>query len=78
MGKPPPPTVRLMRHAGPPEVPEWQALGHGTVFQGSRSEEAEDCGDRYKAEIEAGLRGIEVTDIKCFYILMPGEGVDSG
>ena len=37
--KPPPPTVRPMRHASPLTGPERQAPGHGTVCQGGRAEE---------------------------------------
>ena len=47
-GKPPPPMVRPMRHAGPPAGPEWQALSQSPVCQGSGEEEAADCRGRDK------------------------------
>ena len=43
VGKLPPPTVRPMQHAGPPEGPERQAPDQGTVCQGGGTEETAAC-----------------------------------
>ena len=45
-GKPPPPTVTTMRHAGPMEVTKRQAPHHRTVQKGRGTKEASDGGGR--------------------------------
>ena len=67
-GKPPPPTVRPMQHAGPLSIPERQAPGHVPVYQWSGAEEAAARKCRDKIELGAGLRGIQRTDTECFGI----------
>ena len=49
-GKLPPPVVRPMRHAVPPEGPERQAPGHVTLCQGGGAEETTACGGRDERE----------------------------
>ena len=77
-GKLTPPMVRPLRHDVPPTGPEQKAPCHGTVCQGSGTEEAAARGGGEKGELGAGLRGIQVTDKKCLDIQIPGEGFDSG
>ena len=55
IGKPPPPTVRPMQHAGPLTGPERQSPCHIPVCQGSGAEEAAARGGRVEGEIRAGL-----------------------
>ena len=54
-GKPTPPTVHLMRHAGPPSGPEPQAPFHSPVRQESGAEEAVACRDGDVGELGEGL-----------------------
>ena len=54
-GKLPSPTVRPMRHDGPPAGPERQALCHGPFCQGSGAEEAAARGGGEEGELRAGL-----------------------
>ena len=54
-GKPPPPTVRPMRHYVPLTGPERQALFHNPVCQGSGAEDAASRRGRDKGELRAGL-----------------------
>ena len=54
-GNPPPPTVRLMRHAGTQAGPEREAPGHGTVCKGGGAEEMTDCGGGDEGEFGAGF-----------------------
>ena len=59
-GKPPPPTVLPMRHAGPPAGPERQASYHRPVYKGRLVEEAAACrgGDEgVLREVLQGIRG---------------------
>ena len=50
-GKPTPPTVNPMRHAGPPSGTEWQAPCHRSVRQGSGEKEAEARGGGSEGEL---------------------------
>ena len=54
-GKLPPPTVRLMRHAGPQAVHELMAPDHGTVYKGDGVEDKTACGGGGEGEFRAGL-----------------------
>ena len=67
-GTPPPPTVRPMQHAGPPEGTECQAPCHSTVCQGSGAEEVADLGGGDEGEFRAGLLGIQGAATKCLDI----------
>ena len=75
-GKPPPPTVRPMRHDGPPVGPERQAPCYSPVCQGSGAKEAAARGGGGEGELGAGLRGIQGTNTRFLNIYIPGEGVD--
>ena len=74
--KPPPPTVHLMRHSGPPAGTEWQSPYHSSVRQGSGVEEAADSGGGAEGEIGEGLQGIWGATRECNGVLIPGKGVD--
>ena len=54
-GKPPPPTVHPMRHAGPPAGAERQATCHSSVRQGSGAEEAAARGVGAEIDLGEGL-----------------------
>ena len=54
-GKPPPPTVHPMRHAGPPAGTERQAPCHSAVRQGSGAEEAAARGGGAEGELGEGF-----------------------
>ena len=75
-GKPPPPKVHLMRHAGPPAGPERQVTCHSPVRQGSGAEEAAACGGGDKGDLGEGLRGMQGAAGECHDIKIPGTGAD--
>ena len=54
-GKPPPPTVNPMRHAGPPAGTERKAPCHSSVRQGSRAEEEAASGGGSEGELGEGI-----------------------
>ena len=54
-GKPPPPTVPPMRHAGPLAYTERKAPCHRTVRQGSRAKEAAVSGGGFEGEHGEGI-----------------------
>ena len=67
-GKPTPPTVSPILHAGPPAGLERQAPDHVLVCQGAGAEEVTIHGGGDEGDIRAGLRGIRRTDTECFSI----------
>ena len=54
-GKPPPPTLRPMQHAGSQAGPEQTAPDHGTVCKWGGAEKTTDRGGGEKGEFGAGL-----------------------
>ena len=64
-GKPPPPTVPLMQHAGPPVYTKRKAPCHFTVRQGSGAKEAAASGGGAEGELREGLLGIWGAAGKC-------------
>ena len=77
-GKPPPPTVHPMIHAGPLSGTEPQAPCHSSVLQVRGAKEAAASGGGAEGELETGLRGIRVDAGKCDGVLIPGTGVYGG
>ena len=78
-GKPPPPTVPLMRHDGPLAYTEQKAPCHRTVCHGSGAKEAAACIGRAEGEHGEGLQDIRgsagnVTSFKCLgWVLKAGD-----
>ena len=72
-GKPPPPTLPPMGHAGPPAYTEQKALYHCTVCQGSGLEEAADSVGGDEGDHGEGLLGIRgaAGKITAFKYLLP-------
>ena len=75
-GKPPPPTVPLMQHAGPPVYTKRKAPCHFTVRQGSGAKEAAASGGGAEREHGEGFRGIQGSALKWYGVYVPGTGVD--
>ena len=61
-GKPPPPTVHPMWHAGPPAVTEHQSPCHGSVRQGRGAKEVAASRGGAEGELREVLRDIRVAD----------------
>ena len=77
-GKPPPPMVHPMRHAGPQEGTEGQAPCHSSVRQGSRAEEAAASVGGAEGDLGEGVQGILGSAGECNGVSIPGTGVDAG
>ena len=77
-GKPPPPTVPLMQHAGPLAYVEHKAPCHRTVCQGGEAEEKAVSGEGVKGELREGLSGLWRTFGKCDGVQVSGKGDDGG
>ena len=78
VGKPPPPKVHLMRHAGPLAGTERQAPCHSSVRQGSGAEEEVASGGGARVELREVLRVILGAAVECNAVLITGTGVDDG
>ena len=63
--KPPPPTMHLMRHAGPPAGTEQQLPCHSSVRQGNGAKESAASGGGDEGYLREGLRGISGAARKC-------------
>ena len=72
----PPPTVRQVRHSGPPEGAEWASPGDRAVCERSRGEETAAGRDRDEGKLGAGFRSIWGTDRVGVGIQILGEDPD--
>ena len=77
-GKPPPPTVTLMRHAGPPPNTERKAPCHRTVREGRGAKEAAASRDGAEGEHGEGLQGLRKTSLYVYLLQIPGAGIERG
>ena len=77
-GKPFPPTVHLMQHAGTLVGTEWQAPCHRSVHQGRGAEEVAASGGGAEGDLIEGLRGIQGAAGDGTGVSIPGTGIDSG
>ena len=77
-GKPPPPTVTLMQHAGPLTCIERKAPCHRTVRQGVGAEEKAVSGGGIEGDIGEGLLGLWRNFVKCDVVQVFGKGDDGG
>ena len=75
-GKYPPPTVTLVRHAGPLACVERRAPFHLTVLQGGGAEEKAVSRGGIEEEIREGLSGLWRTFGKCDSVQVSGNSDD--
>ena len=72
----PPPTVRQVQHAGPPEGAEWASPGDRAVCERSGEEETAAGRDGDEGEVGAGFQSIWGTNRVGVRIQIPGEDPD--